>query len=291
MNDISVVIVNFNAGEDLRRCLDSLAAGLAGLSWTGVVVDNQSADGSERAVADFAPPVALVRNAVNVGFGAGVNRGAAATDSRLLLVINPDCRLFPGSVARLGRELDAHSRCAVVAPAILNEDGTLQGNARGDPTMFTGLFGRSTLLRRVFPGSKIARRNVVTTAGAGESSVAVDWVSGACMLVRRDVFERCGGFDERYFLYWEDADLCRRIRSEGFEIRYHPVPAATHVVARCSRADAARATREFHRSAYRYYRTHVGRTWLHPGRWTARPILGIRCWWQLRKIRTSQPLD
>jgi GT2 family glycosyltransferase len=282
--ELAAVLVNYNAGQELRRALQSIADELAGRDWEGVVVDNASSDGSDAIADEFAPRVRLVRNADNVGFGRGVNQGVAATSAAVVLIMNPDCRLVAGAMRVLERELHAHGSCALVGPRILDPDGSVQGSARGDPDMFTGLFGRTTLLRRVLPGLAVSRRNVVVNDAIREglASVPVDWLSGACILARRDAFERAHGFDERYFLYWEDADLCRRLRTLGYHVRYVPGASAIHWVGRSSRRVRAFAIRAFHESAYLYYTTHNARGTMHPKRLIARALLSARCWWQLR---------
>jgi GT2 family glycosyltransferase len=180
-------------------------------------------------------------------------------------------------------QLDQSPSCAAAEPRILDPDGSLQGNARGDPDMFTGLFGRTTLLRRALPDLAVSKRNVISDAsvGDGRASVAVDWLSGACMLARRDALLQVKGFDERYFLYWEDADLCRRLRARGYRVRYVPSATAIHRVGHSSRSVRASAIRAFHESAYLYYATHVASAAL-PKRWLARVLLAARCWLHLR---------
>jgi hypothetical protein len=278
---LTILIVNFNSGTHLGVCLRSIAD--CAISGKVVVIDNASGDGSERA-AEGRPSVSLVRNPANVGFARAVNQGLAMSSEPLVMLLNPDCVLRPGVVPALETELDAHPRCAIAAPAILNEDGTIQGSVRGDPTIWTGLFGRSTLLTRLFPGSRLARQNVRTSgsglaAEGGAASVDADWVSGACLLARRKALEAVGGFDERYFLYWEDADLCRRLRQRGYTMRYVPSARVVHGVGGSSQSAPGLAIRAFHQSAYTYYATHVARGPL--GRAVARLLLAGRCRWKL----------
>ena len=287
---IAAVLVNYNAGDELRDALQSIADAIGRTPWEAVVVDNASTDGSEAIVGEFAPVARLIRNAENVGFARGVNQGIAATRGPGILIMNPDCRLDRGSIEPLLAELNAHPSCAIVGPRILNPDGSVQGSARGDPDMLTGLFGRTGAMRRLLPGLAVARRNVVTdAAGAGPgTSVVVDWLSGACMLARRDALEAVDGFDEGYFMYWEDADLCRRLRARGCHVRYVPAAIAVHRVGHSSRTAQATAIRAFHASAYRYYATHVAPGPLNPKRAAARALLAARCIWALRNAESDR---
>ena len=292
--DVSVVIVNFNSGEYLRGCLDSLDGGCAGFNWDAVVVDNASSDGSEQAAIGHDRRVCLVRSAANLGFAQAANDGVRATTGRLVLLLNPDGRLTEGAVAPLAAELASHPECAIVAPDVVNEDGSPQGNARRDPTWLTGLFGRSGLARRFFPDSRLVAQNVVRADALPEGAVSceVDWVSGSCLLARRDALTRIGGFDVGYFLYWEDADLCRRIRGDGRSVRYRPDPVrrVVHTQGRSSSTAPDLAVRAFHDSAYRYYSTHVARSPWNPSRWLAWAVLGLRSA-AVRAMRPASPAE
>ena len=280
---VTVVLVNYNSGGELRLALESIQDDLRETPWEAIVIDNASRDASADAAAKAGERVRLVRNTENVGFGRGVNQAAALSSAPLLLIVNPDCRLIEGATATLQAALLRHEGCAVAGPRILDPDGTVQGSARGDPDMFTGLFGRTSRLRSVLPWLPVSKRNVVEGApGLGEDAV-VDWVSGACMLVRRDAFDAVGGFDERYFLYWEDADLCRRLRGRGYHVRYVPAATAVHRVGQSSQTARAASVRAFHESAYLYYATHVAPGALNPKRVLARALLAARCRWQLRQ--------
>jgi N-acetylglucosaminyl-diphospho-decaprenol L-rhamnosyltransferase len=285
--EVSAVLVNYNAGDELALALGSIESECADIPWEALVVDNASADGSADVVGTF-PRAKLIRNSTNVGFGRAVNQAVALSQAPVLLLMNPDCRLLPGAVSTLRSVLAAERSCAVVGPRILDPAGTVQGSARGDPDMLTGLFGRTGALRALMPFLPVARRNVVVedAVRSGASSIVVDWLSGACLLVRRDAFLAAGGFDERFFLYWEDADLCRRLRGRGYEIRYASGAAAVHQVGRSSRTARRSSIRAFHTSAYLYYATHVAPGALNPRRLLARVLLGMRCWWQLRASRS-----
>lgn len=271
----TIIIVNFNSGECLTRCLESIEVHAPAANV--IVIDNASTDGSTGSSALQRDGVSLHVNPQNVGFARGVNQGLAATFRDLVMLLNPDCYLLPGAAERLEQELRSYPECAIAGPKILNDDGSVQGSARGDPTLFTGLFGRTTLLTRLFPNSKLARRNVRTDAQrvANGESYAVDWVSGACMMARREVLTDVGGFDERYFLYWEDADLCRRLRNKGRSTRYVPSCTVVHSAGVSSRGAKTLAITAFHRSAYTYYATHVARTMI--GRGLAWTVLKVRC--------------
>ncbi len=278
---VTIVVVNFNAGDALRDCLASAAADLDGVTWSAVVVDNASTDDS-LSLLPPSPAIEVVRNTVNVGFGAAVNQAARLRRAPLLWLLNPDCVVQPGTVAALWRVMASDASCAVAAPQLLNADGTTQESARGEPTAWTGLFGRHGFLTRFFPGAARAKDNLRARAivERGVDSAEVDWVMGAAMLIRRDQFDTVGGFDERYFLYWEDADLCRRLRARGASIGYVPGARVDHPGGRSSATARRQSVRAFHRSAYRYFATHTEPRRWHPARGLAWAALTFRGWWR-----------
>jgi len=298
VTSVRVIVVNYNTAALARQCLDSVARDLADVEWEAVVVDNASPDGGV-ATLEGIPRVRVIANQHNVGFGAAVNQGTRLAWSvvrgktsdkegeergELLWILNPDCDVQPGAFRALVETLDAHPECAIAAPRLLNADGSVQASARGEPNMWTGLFGRHSLLTKFFPVAAAARRNLPAKAivDAGVESAEVDWVMAAAMLVRRRAFDEVGGFDERYFLYWEDADLCRRLRDRGWTTRYVPRAVVSHPGGASAATDSAFATREFHRSAYRYFATHVVASPWHPARWFAKLALSLRAWWRTR---------
>ena len=281
--DVAVIVINFNTSAQARTCIETAAADLAGRAWAAIIVDNASSDGGPAALQGL-PRTTVMANARNAGFGAAVNQAARATGAPLLWLLNPDCEVLPGAFAALNAALDRHPECAIAAPQLLNADGSVQASARGEPSAWTGLFGRNTLLTRFFPSSAVARRNLPAAdlVASGAESAPVDWVMGASMLVRREPFDLVGGFDQRYFLYWEDADLCRRLRERGWSTRYVPGARVIHSGGASAKTRSREATRAFHRSAYLYYATHLVPSPWHPARWFARVALTARAWWRMR---------
>lgn len=250
-----VIIVNYRSYPELTRCLESLEPERGRLDRI-FVVDHECDLGKAAGVVQRFPWVHLVERSTNEGFATGVNVGARLGTAGSLLILNPDCVVVPGSCERLIDFLHARPDTAAAGPRILNSDGTLQGSARRFPNFTTAIAGRSSWLTRVFPGNQLSRWNL-PALDAGIEPVDVDWVSGACMLVRRDAFERIGGMDERFFLYWEDADLCRRLEQAGWRIAYFPGATVVHAGGRSSIHAEAASLIAFHKSAYALFRKHA----------------------------------
>ena len=283
MSDVTVIVVNYNSGSLSRGAVRSAAADLGAADWNAIVVDNASPDGSAAAL-DGLERTMVIRNTENIGFGAAVNQAATHTDAPLLWLLNPDCVVVGGAFGALRTTLEADKECAIAAPRLVNADGSVQASARGNPSAWTGLFGRHAILSRLFPSSSMAKRNLPARdlVESGLQSAVVDWVMGASMLIRRGPFDAVGGFDERYFLYWEDADLCRRLRNAGWTTRYVPGAIVEHPGGASAATARAFSSRVFHESAYRYYATHVAPSPWHPARWFARVALPLRGWWRGR---------
>lgn len=250
---VSAIVVNYRAYPELDVCLGSLI----GQALSSVVVVDQASQAEPReALVSRYPGVTWLARRDNIGFGAGVNFAARHTRGDYLYVVNPDAIVGPETVLTLSRWLDAHAGVGVAGSMVRNTDGTVQGSARAFPTFSTLFAGRSGWLTRRFPGNRWSRMNVLSGPDV-TTPMVVDWVSGASMMIRRDAFDAVGGFDERYFLYWEDADFCRRLRSRGWQTAYVPQAEVVHHGSRSSRSHLRPLT-AFHRSAFRYYVTHAG---------------------------------
>lgn len=275
---VAALIVNYRTYDDLGRSLAALARHEPSASV--VVVDYESRPDAVAELQQRWPHVRIVPSAGNDGFGAGVNRAAREVpQATRLLVLNPDTVLDAPIVETLDGLFMTHPEVAVAAPLVRESDGSIQPSARRFPGLSTVVGGRSTWLTRALPGNPLSARNLLTGPDV-RGPIVVDWVSGACMLIRREAFDAVRGFDERFFLYWEDADLCRRLRDAGWTTMYHPGAAVQHAAGRASRQAPRAAARAFHDSVFRYYMKHGG--------WTAR--LAAPIVWTALRLRLALKL-
>jgi GT2 family glycosyltransferase len=265
MVSLSAVVVNWNGGGVLLECLGSLfASDPGGGELEVILVDNASTDGSQREALAAFPQARLLQNDANEGFARAGNRALRMARGRFALLLNPDVVLEEPAVGTLLAFLTAHPDAAIAGPLLLDPDGSRQGSARRDPSPWTGLFGRSAVLTRIFPGNPLSRRELPGIAHAGDAPMPVDWLAGACLMVRRAAYEAVGLLDERFFLYWEDADWCLRFRKAGWQIYYVPAARAVHRVGVSRARRPVRSALDFHWSAYYYYRKHFLPSALHP---------------------------
>jgi hypothetical protein len=260
----SLVIVNWNAGAALRGCLASVFSGEGADQDQVILVDNASTDGSQQGLTATYPALELIQNARNVGFARAVNQGLRAARAPFAVLLNPDVVLEPSAVSRLVEFMTTHPEAGAAGPRLLDRDGAIQGSARRDPSAWTALFGRSAPLTRLFPNNPVSQRELPALSADVAVPIEVDWVSGACLIARRTAWEETGLLDERFFLFWEDADWCRRFRQAGWRVYYVPTAGGTHFVGVSRARRRLGSIRDFHVSAYRYYRKHQARHALHP---------------------------
>jgi GT2 family glycosyltransferase len=250
---LSAIIVAYRTPAEVAAAVASLRA-QADPPDEIVVVDNGAADGDPLPELAELEGVSVERPERNVGYGAGCNLGEQALSGDELLVMNADVVLTAGATAALRERLHSDDRIAVVGPRIFSQ-GEVQLSARAFPSLRTGLFGRRSLLTRILVR---ARRYPTELRPAHRGSDRVDWVSGACMLVRRSAFEAVNGFDEAYWMYWEDADLCRRLDNEGWQVHFEPAAVVHHATGASGVSE--RTIRAFHESAARFATHHIART-------------------------------
>jgi GT2 family glycosyltransferase len=251
----AVLIVNYRTYGDLHRCLGSFVPFLEPTDEI-VVVDHESDRRALGEAVDVGVPITTLPMSDNLGFAAGVNLAAARSRAPFLLLVNPDT-VAEGPVVRvLEHCLASQHDVAVAGARVHNVDGTVQATARRFPDVTTWVGGRSTWLSQRFPTNWLSRRNLIGRDAT--SPLDVDWLSGTCLMTRRDVFELVHGFDESFFLYWEDADYCSRVAAAGFRRVYVPAVSVRHVGGRSAEHDPVRAIRAFHQSAYRLYWKRAG---------------------------------
>jgi N-acetylglucosaminyl-diphospho-decaprenol L-rhamnosyltransferase len=256
MTDVSVVIVSYESRELLGHCLAALAADAGRTATTEViVVDQASADGTAAWLAAEHPDVRIVALEENVGFGAGNNRGAAIAEGRWLLLLNSDAYVRGGAIDELVRFAEARPAIGVAGPRLLWPDGRLQRSCRRFPTVFR-LATEYLYLRKLAPRSRILNGFYCGDV-AHDEPWRVDWLTGACLLVRRDLFERLGGFDETFFLYSEEVDLLFRAAQVGAETWFDPAAEVTHVWGGTAGRASALTLEEQARSHVRYFAKHA----------------------------------
>jgi GT2 family glycosyltransferase/lipopolysaccharide/colanic/teichoic acid biosynthesis glycosyltransferase len=222
----AIVIISYNTRKLIRRCLESLRAFAPRCAMEVLVVDNASYDGSVEMLAQEFPWVWVLPNRRNLGYAAAVNQGLEATRGEYVLILNPDIVVRDGSLDQLVDFLDRTPDCGIAAAKLLNTDGTLQHSCRSFYTPRT-LLMRRTPLGKLFPNSPIIRHHLMLDYDH-TTPRAVDWVIGACMLVRRSAAEAVGGMDERFFLYFEDVDWCFRMSRQGWKVWYLPQSEMVH---------------------------------------------------------------
>lgn len=247
--DLDVVIVNFDSGNHLRSCLEHIEAAGKGLNFDVVVVDNASTDGSADGVEQISTRVSVIRSPVNLGYGAACNRGVGATTAPYVCMLNPDIVPEPGSLTEMVSALAGRDDVGVLGPRLVNPDGSVYPSCRVVPGLrvamghaLFGIFSEDNPFTRAYKLLDLDR----------DLEQEVDWVSGAAMFVRREAYLQVDGFDEGFFMYVEDLDLCARMKLRGWKAVFYPGAQMLHHVAGSSRRAPYRMIRHHHFSLIRY---------------------------------------
>jgi len=247
-----LITVNYKSTDFLQTCLTSVYADLNGKAANVYVFDNGSNNHVHHIKKAF-PAATLIDNNRNIGFSRAVNRVILQTSAAYIIILNPDVTVYDGFFESISTFMENNPDVGIVGPKVLNLDGSVQGSARSFPKFSSTFFGRKSLLTKLFPNSHIARANILTLSSDGKTPMTVDWISGACMVVRRKALDEVGLLDDNFFLYWEDADWCRRMWQHGWKVIYYPKAAIKHAGGGSSEHNLIRSTFEFHRSAYRLF--------------------------------------
>jgi N-acetylglucosaminyl-diphospho-decaprenol L-rhamnosyltransferase len=244
----AVVLVTYQSARDLAMCLGSLERAAGRHPLEVVVVDNASTDASVEIARGYGAKV--IENHTNQGLSRAINAGVASTGAPWLLVANPDTWLSPGSLRRMLATATSDPQIGCVGPHLANPDGSDYPTGRRFPSLLTG--GLHAVLAPLWADNPATRRYHM--AGVDRSRpLEVDWVSGACMLIRRRAFDQVSGFDPGYFMYFEEMDLCLRLHRAGWRVVFDPLAEVKHVVGGSTRSAPYRKVVHHHASALRFY--------------------------------------
>jgi hypothetical protein len=273
---LSIVTVNWNGWAHTRKCLESIRACHVENAEI-IVIDNASADETRTALPALFPEVELVRNDENVGHVRGVNQGLRRACGEWVLVLDNDTELEPNTIASLFEFVEKHPEADLVSPRILAPDGSVEESARNFPSAWSGLFGRQSLLTRIFPGNPISRRYLARERLDSTEPFQIDSLSAACMFFPRRLLDEVGYWDEGFRGYWVDADWCMRLKQQGKRVFCVP---GSHIVHyenfKVGRKKTPRRIWLFHQGAYRLYWKHYTRGRLDPRAIVAAIGLGAR---------------
>jgi hypothetical protein len=267
--DLSIIVVSWNVSDLLRRCLGSILRNVrivgdgvwtlspSGYRFEVLVVDSASSDGSPDMVSALYPEVQLYASDANLGYAGGNNLGMQKSGGRYLLLLNPDTEVMDDALEQMVTYMDDHPQVGVLGPQLRYPDGSAQPSRRRLPTLRTALID-STFLEKWFPASGELRRYKVLDHSP-DQECAVDWLVGACLLVRREAVDEVGLLDEGYFMYSEELDWQKRMRNAGWHAAYLPTAQVIHHEGKSSEQAGAATHIRFSRSKVRYFRKHHGR--------------------------------
>jgi len=252
---LSIIIVNYNSSVFLKRCLPSLYQSNPSTPFEVLVVDNSSSDDSVGMVKGEFPQVILIENRKNIGFACANNLALQKCQGELVLFLNPDTILMPGSIDTLVEVMEREKGVGILGCRLLNEDGTLQ-LSWGRMVNLTSEFWQRCISRRYEKGSRLIKQYLERKSRRSHHPY---WISGACMLARRKALEGAGHFDQNFFIFLEDVDLCHRVRKKGWEVLYTPLAEVIHLRGKSMETKQKEAMKAYRKSQLYFYRKHYGR--------------------------------
>jgi GT2 family glycosyltransferase len=255
---ISVVVISYNGIEFIDDCLSSTVSSLAGEASEIIVIDNASSDGTVELIKGKYPQVTLIQNESNLGFARAVNQGFERTTAEYILILNQDTKIIADAISKLAERMELDPRIGTIGPKFVGFDGRLQKSARAFPR-YRDLLFEFTGLSYLFPKSKTFN-NWKMGWFDHLSEMEVDQPMGAALMVRRELLDKAGGFDESFGIFFNDVDFCRRIKEAGYVNLYYPEAVVAHFVGGSTRKKRARMIIESHRSMYRYFAKYAGKT-------------------------------
>lgn len=256
--DLSIIIVNYNAKDYLKQCLDSIYSNSSKVNFEVILVDNCSLDGSVGMVRERFANIKIIENIRNKGFVKANNQGLESSRGKYILCLNNDSIVLPGALEELIKFMSTHLEAGACGPKVLNSDGTIQQQCkRGFPTILSSL-AYFLGLHKIFPKSKVLGHYLMTYLNPDEVN-EVDSVSGACLMVRKEVIEQVGLMDENFIMYGDDLDWCFRIKKAGWKVYYVPLAQIIHYGGRSSQKLPYKGILWFYKAAFIFYKKHYAK--------------------------------
>jgi len=255
---LSIIIVSYNSISYLKECIDSLYRFRPRFDFEIIVADNASTDGSAELVRKNYPSVRLIINEKNLGFSAANNIAIKNSNSKYLLLINSDCEVFEKSIDNMVIFMEQNIHTGIMGPKIKNTDGSIQLSCRQFPSFFDA--GMHTILHNIAPNNRFTRRYKLADVGRNEP-FEVDWVSGSCMLIKREALNDTGLMDERYFMYVEDTDICFQMWKKGWKVIYYPFAQVLHHIGGSTGRSRVSSSVRMQKSVLYFFRKNYRKTW------------------------------
>ena len=249
--DLSIIIVNYHHSHILGDCLESVYRTIEKIQFEIILVDNSSTDGGLESILKNYPVIRFIKNSENAGFARANNQGAKIASGDFLLFINPDTIVIEDAIESMLDYIRSDSSIGILGPKVLNSDQTVQYSCRKFPTIWSGLFNRYSLATRLFPNNRYSRDYLMLDYDHN-SIRSVDWVSGCCMMMSKSTFKKANGFDENYFLFIEDVDLCQVIKKKGLRVVYFPNAKIFHKISSSNTRSTSRVIIKRHQGMIYY---------------------------------------
>ena len=276
--ELSIITVNYHHSHLLRDSLESVHLTVKEIQFEVIVVDNSFKDEGLESVLNQFPETRLIDNSTNLGFACANNQGAEVAKGDFLLFINPDTIIKEGAIEAMLEHLRSNPSVGIIGPKVLNPNGTIQYSCRKFPTIWSGLFNRYSLMTRLFPNNRYSRDYLMSDYDHSWTR-SVDWVSGCCMMIPAPIFKKINGFDENYFLFIEDIDLCQAMKKEGYLVNYFPSAQIFHKISSSNARINPQTIIKRHKGMIYYYKKHNKTNCL--AQWAVISLVMIRCLIQL----------
>lgn len=255
-NNLSIIIINYNVKNLLNDCINSLYESLKGIRFEIIVIDNASTDDSVEMLYMHHPQIKTIVNTQNIGFGAANNQGLAEASGDFILLLNPDTIIFPDTIAKTLKFCQEHPEVGIVGCKILNPDKTLQPSCNYFPNLLDYIW-ETFFVDKLFPRNKLIGRFHMSYFNH-DVIAEVDCVKGAFMMVKKQVIAEIKGFDEDFFIYSEEMDLCYRAKQKGWKIFFYPDAEIIHYGGQSTFPESEAMFIEFHKGRYKFFRKHKG---------------------------------